>query len=96
MKTKNLELKLYKIDTGTFGETAEIQILDMKGNLLEEISLRAEDCFPKVDSIVNDNIFISYTYPTQTERLNFDQVVLGDALINKRKLRFIYNFTNKK
>ena len=60
----------------------------------EEIGLRGEDYFPKIDSVVNENIFISYSYPTQTELLDFEQVALGEALINKSRLKFKYVFTN--
>lgn len=94
INTKSLEINLNKVNSGAFGETAEIQIFDMEGNLLEEIGLRGEDYFPKIDSVVNENIFISYSYPTQTELLDFEQVALGEALINKSRLKFKYVFTN--
>ena len=94
INTKSLEINLNKVNSGAFGETAEIQIFDMEGNLLEEIGLRGEDYFPKIDSVVDENIFISYSYPTQTELLDFEQVALGEALINKSRLKFKYVFTN--
>lgn len=96
IKTDNLQLNLYKINSGSFGESAEIEIVDNKGVLLEKIGLRGEDYLPRIDSVNNNNLFISYSYPTQTEKLEFEQVVLGDALLNKSKLKFKYNFNNIK
>ena len=94
IKTEDYEFNLYKIDSGTFGESAEIKILDNKKNLIETIGLRGEDYFPKIDSIAKKTIYISYNYPTESKEINFEQVVLGDALIDKKKLKFNYIFTN--
>lgn len=96
IKTEKFVFNLYKIDSGAFGETAELEIFDNTEILIEKIDLRGEDYFPKIDSIVNENIFISYSYPTQTEKLEFEQVVLGEKLINNTNLRFNYNFLNIK
>lgn len=96
IKIENLEINLYKVDHGAFGETAELEILDNQGILIEKLGLRGEDYFPKIDSINNNNIFMSYSYPIQTQKLAFEQVVLGEALLNKSNLKYKYNFTNIK
>lgn len=95
------EIKAYIIrrDSGAFGYSGSLRICNLKDSLKEEIGLRAEDYLPKIDSIIGNNVYIHYSFPrdnksTQIEKLNFESVVLGEALLDKSKLKYSYHFYN--
>jgi hypothetical protein len=86
---------------GTFGGVIDLKICDKKNNLLiEKITLRGEDYRPTIDSIINSTVYVHYSYPRDEmkkniEILKFEDVVLGDALLDKKKLKYKYVFQNK-
>ncbi|WDF68410.1 hypothetical protein PQ465_19210 [Sphingobacterium oryzagri] len=95
---------LYKVDNGSSGFTVSLRICNVTQNkLIEEISLRGEDYFPTIDSVVDHTVYLHYNFPrtnpqTKTDELPFDSVVLGDALLDKTTLTYQYivkNITNE-
>lgn len=93
---------LWFADQGAFGSSVVLRVCGSKNNkLIEEIILRGEDYLPKIDSVIGDNVYIHYNFPRKQnenniEPLEFESVVLGDALIKKRHLKYNYIFTNIK
>ena len=94
VKSGDINIMLYNVDSGAFGEAAEVQIYDNSKRLIETLNLRGEDSFPIIDSIISDTIFMSYILPIQKDILSFEDVVLGDGLIDKDKLKYVYVFKN--
>lgn len=98
--TPDYIILLNSIDHGSFGITCKMRICDKKNNLKEEIDLRGDDSFPKLDSVVNKNIYVSYVYRTSNQeklpfKIPFENIVLGDGLLNKDNLEFKYFFFGK-
>ncbi|OYU82820.1 MAG: hypothetical protein CFE24_14035 [Flavobacterium sp. BFFFF2] len=95
---KHVKTVLYQIDYGAFGSNITLCVFNKANNeLLEEIGLRGEDELPKVDSIVNNKIFIHYNFSSEIEGVKNippDGVLLGEALIDRSSLKFEYVFTN--
>ncbi len=88
------------IDHGSFGITYKLKICDKRNNLIEELDVRGDDAAPKLDSIVNDNIYISYKYPNSNKnksniKIPFDNIVVGEGLLKKDDLKFKYFFLGK-
>ena len=86
--------KIIRQDDGAFGfsGTLKIQKLD-KEIISEEIGLRADDYLPKIDSIKDYDVYISYNLPSKSN-LELKDVALGEALIHSKNLLFKYHFTN--
>ena len=96
------EVKAYIIrtDNGAFGYTGILRICNSKNNLKEQIGLRADDYLPKIDSIIENNVYIHYKFPRNSkskhiENLNFENVVLGEALLERSTLKYSYHFFNR-
>ena len=99
LNVKEIKAYIIRTDDGAFGYTGTLRICNLKDNLKEEIGLRAEDYLPKIDSIIENNVYIHYSFPrnpksTQIEKLNFESFVLGEALLDKSKLKYSYHFCN--
>jgi len=95
---KHEKIVLYHVDHGALGSDVTLCVFNKATNeLLEEIGLRGEDELPKVDSVVNKKIFIHYNFQREIEGIKnipTDGVLLGDALLDKSKLKYEYVFTN--
>lgn len=99
IRAQNLKVNTYLIEQGAFGSVVSLQMCDLeKGILIEEITLRGDDDLPHVDSVRSSDIYISYPYSAtnKADKLEFESVVLGDALIHKEELKYNYIFTNVK
>ena len=99
LEVKEIKAYIIKRDSGAFGYSGSLRICNLKDSLKEEIGLRAEYYFPKIDSIIGKNVYIHYNFPrdtgsSQIEKLNFESVVLGEALLDKSKLKYTYHFYN--
>lgn len=93
-------ITLNSMDHGAFGVTYILKVCDREGNMIETIDLRGDDIVPKLDSIVKNSIYISYSYPNSTQKqkvfkIPFENIVLGDGLLNKNSLKFEYIFSGK-
>lgn len=101
-QTSKENFVLWFADQGAFGSSVALRVCDSKNNkLIEEIILRGEDYLPKIDSVIGDNVYIHYNFPREKNEykiqpLEFESVVLGDALLQKRHLKYNYIFTNIK
>lgn len=89
-------------DDGSFGRNVSLKVCNKANKkLIEEIFLRGEDYLPRIDSIVGCKVYIKYSFPRamnseQIEELKFEDVVLGEALINRSVLKYSYFFYNTK
>ena len=98
-KTANETIVLNKIEQGALGEIISLKICSGNNNIIEEIYIRGEDSKPKLDSVVGKNIYISYIYPSSIQKdgvkfeIPFNNIVLGDGLLNKETLKFKYFFS---
>ena len=94
-------LSLLQVDHGAFGFDVTLSICNSaSNNLIEEIGLRGEDYLPKINSVVEDSVYIHYSFPRRPNEknitlLDFESVVLGEALLDKRHLKYNYVSTNK-
>lgn len=98
--TVNKTIMLNNLEQGSYGAIVVLKICDGNNNLLEEIHLRGDESKPKLDSIVKNNIYISYTYISSTNEelyfeIPFENIVLGDGLLNRNTLQFKYLFSGK-
>ncbi|KIC00579.1 hypothetical protein OA88_18580 [Flavobacterium sp. JRM] len=99
---KKENVQICYVNQGTFGRVIDLKICDKNSNLLiEKITLRGEDYRPTIDSIINSTVYVHYSYPknemeNKIEILKFEDVVLGDALLDKKKLKYKYVFHNRK
>jgi len=90
--------RLYVVNHGAFGETVTLRGCKVnKNEFVEEIELRGDDYRPKIDSVVGRNVYLHYLYPRDSsakkiEDIDFYSVVLGEALLNKKTLRYNYIF----
>lgn len=97
-QTKNETIILNTIEQGTYGDVIILKVCDNSNKVIEEIYLRGDEAKPKLDSIVRNNIYISYTYLSSTNKkmyfeIPFENIVLGDGLLNKNTLKFKYLFS---
>ncbi|MCO4292633.1 hypothetical protein NF867_07155 [Solitalea sp. MAHUQ-68] len=94
---EKVQAVIIREDNGAFGYSGNLKICNRQNSLQEEIGLRAEDYLPRIDSIKGLNVFISYDFPlsARDRRIEFNDVVLGDALINKEQLEYKYYFTKQ-
>lgn len=94
----NKKVVLIKNNHGAFGNSLSLYICKKNKKFLEKINIRiGNNDYPVIDSMVNENIYISYSYPwKENGALSFDEVVVGKALMNKNSLKFNYIFINKK
>ena len=87
--------KIIQKDDGAFGYSGILKVQkNDKKVIYEEIGLRAEDFLPKIDSVIGDNVYISYDLISES-KIEFKDVVLGNALIDNKNLIFNYHFTNR-
>lgn len=61
--------------------------------------MRGDDHLPALDSVVGSTIYLHYSFPRKSsiakiEDLDFDSVVLGEALLGEVKLKYNYIFKN--
>lgn len=100
-KIINEIITLHKVEQGAFGEYIDLEICDENNNLIEKISIRGEDSKPKLDSVCGKKIYISYVYPSSIHEggvkfeIPFENIVLGDGLLNKKNLRYKYLFSGR-
>ena len=99
-QTENETVILNTVEQGTYGEVVLLKICDNSNKLVEEIYLRGDETKPKLDSIVKNNIYISYSYLSSTNKelyfeIPFENIVLGDGLLNKNTLKFKYLFSGR-
>lgn len=84
------------VDQGAFGTDVQLRICDVNQEFkLEEISLRAEDHIPVIDSVYQQTVFIHYEFASPSDSavlLPFKSVVLGEALLDPGKLKYNYVF----
>lgn len=99
-ESAGMSFKLYKQDQGAFGGTAKLRVCNIKKNILvEEIVMRGDDHLPALDSVVGRTIYLHYSFPRKSsvakiEDLDFDSVVLGEALLGEVKSKYNYIFKN--
>jgi len=86
---------LLQIDSGAFGFSTRLRICNSSNKVIEEIGLRGEDYLPSIDSIVKKTVYIHYSLPSD-EAIEFEDVVLGDALLKRESLKYKYIFKNKR
>lgn len=94
---ENKIITLSKLEQGAYGVIVILRVCDKENNLIEEINLRGDDVVPKIVSINKNNIFINCVYfnsPNDGVKVDipFENIVLGDGLINKNNLKFNYFF----
>lgn len=95
---KNIDVHLIKKEQGAYGTTFILNVCDNEEKaFIESISLRTDlNGHPIIDSLVGRKIYVKYSFPWEgNSQLKFDDVVLGEALINKRELKFQYIFYNR-
>ena len=90
---------LFQVDHGALGYDVTLRICS-NNELIEEIGLRGEDYLPTIDSVANSTVYIHYSFPRETgskqlELLKFEDVALGEVLIDRGKLKYKYVFYNK-
>lgn len=99
-QASNEYFSLWVIDQGAFGSSVTLRICNLTQNkILEEVILRGEEYLPQIDSVLGNKVYIHYSFPRKSnqnkiEHLKFEDIVLGDALINKSHLTHNYVFTN--
>lgn len=90
-----IKAKIIQQDDGAFGYSGLLKVQkNDKKVIYEEIGLRAEDDLPKIDSVKGINVYISYDLNIES-KIEFNDVVLGEALIGNKKLLFNYHFNNR-
>lgn len=94
-----VKISLWYLNQGSFGSIVTLRICDSNDKLVESIDLRGEDYLPKIDSVVNKNIYLHYNFPRDSkkvikESIDFESIVLGKALLNKNNLKYNYVFSN--
>ncbi|WPP49956.1 hypothetical protein [Catalinimonas niigatensis] len=87
-------VELIQVENGAFGTTAIIRTCDSKSNQIEEVSLRYEDRSIRIDKIEDGKIYLHHKYP-EVDEVKFEDIALGEALINKDELKFKYILENK-
>ena len=90
-----IKAKIILQDDGAFGYSGLLKVQkNDKKVIYEEIGLRAEDDLPKIDSVKGVNVYISYDLNIES-KIEFNDVVLGEARIGNKKLLFNYHFNNR-
>ncbi|WP_300933273.1 hypothetical protein [uncultured Duncaniella sp.] len=91
------QAELIVVEQGAFGSHAELRIYKSEAEHIETIYIRAEDSMPTIDSIIGNDVYVSYrNFHSNDSILTYDRVMLGESLIDHDKLKFNYHFFNIK
>ena len=91
------QAELVIFDQGTFGSYADLRIYNSEAKQIESISIRTEDATPIIDSIIGNDVYVSYLdFPGGDSILPYDRVLLGESLLEHDNLKFNYHFRNIK
>lgn len=89
--------ELIVVEQGAFGSYADLRIYNSEAEHIESIHIRAEDSMPTIDSIIGNDVYVSYrNFPRNDSILTYDRVMLGESLIDHDKLKLNYHFINIK